>query len=169
MRILSFLFLFLVSVFCCGFSTTEDISQSKIENILGGKLKEHIVFTEVPRGLIISIDENVLFDSCNTKIKKESLYVLDEIANLLKKLKNICVIENHTQDRCTTDIKSWETSMMRSGNIAEYLTKYKEIPHEQIFDIGYGEFMPFNETVNPKANELSNRVDFVIISYDAIR
>ena len=58
---------------------------------------------------------------------------------------------------------------MRSSNIAEYLVKCHKISPENIFDIGFGESMPFNESVNPEALSMNNRVDFVMIEYETKR
>ena len=59
--------------------------------------------------------------------------------------------------------------MIRAANIAEYLVKYKDIPTEKIFDIGFGETMPFNDNVAPDKKGFNNRIDFVIIDYEAKR
>lgn len=165
------IFLLLVIVFCTGYSESpigEDINI--VENEFIRNLPSGIVYTQVPRGLIISVDESVFFYDCNDKLKNESLIILDKIAYLLKQLPNYCVIEDHLQKKvCDGDLENWELSMMRSANIVEYLVKCGKVPQEQLFDIGFGEFMPFRDNVNPEISGLNNRVDFVIIDYTATR
>ena len=58
--------------------------------------------------------------------------------------------------------------MVRASNIAKYLF-YKNIPTEKIFDIGFGEKMPFHKNVAPELKKLDDRIDFVIINYEAKR
>lgn len=139
-----------------------------LETMFKKELPKEVIYTKVPRGLVISMDETLFFDDCDDKIKTSSLYILDKIALVLKKLPNYCVIEDHVQkDLC--GIEDWELSMMRSANLAEYLVRYKNIPSDKIFDIGFGETMPFKDNVSPYVNGFDNRVDFVIIDYEAKR
>ena len=159
----------LIIIFCSGFSVSSDIDIVVIQKKLAETLPRGVVYTKVPRGLIVSMDENILFNSCNSKIKEEALYILDDIAEVLKGLSNFCVIENHIQKTCIDGLENWELSMMRSANITEYLIKFKNVSQEQLFDIGYGQFMPFRENVNPQIDGLNNRIDFVIINYEAKR
>jgi flagellar motor protein MotB len=140
-----------------------------IEEIIKIEFPEYVTLTKVPRGIIISIDESMLFDRCGTEIKPESHYILDKISKIINQIKNICVIENHTLDECGNNIESWETAMVRAGNITDYMIKNNSVNPEQLFNIGYGEHMPFNESVNPDAKKLFNRIDFVILSYEAVR
>lgn len=167
MRAYYIIVLLILYIFCTGGSTSS--TQSEIEKIIISELKNNITITKVPRGLILSFDENVFFNGCNTKINQNSLSILDKIANILKRIQKFCVIENHTADNCSPELDTWEIAMVRAGNIAEYLIKHNSVPQGQIFDIGFGEFMPFNENINIKAKKLDNRVDFVIIDYDETR
>ena len=158
-------------VLCTGFSESpvgEDLND--IQKSFTNNLPKGVVYTQVPRGLIISVDEKIFFEDCDDKINSESLHILDKIAWLLKKLPNYCVIEDHLQKEvCNDGLENWELSMMRASNIVEYLVKHQKVPQEQLFDIGYGEYMPFKDNVNPEINGLNNRVDFVIIDYTAKR
>ena len=91
---------------------------------------------------------------------------MDAISYLLLILPNYCVIENHTEEDDFT--KNWELSISRASNIAEYMIKYRKVPIEKVFSLGFGETMPFRDNVAPK-NGLNNRIDFVIIEYEARR
>lgn len=141
----------------------------ELETMFKSGLPNGIIYTKVPRGLIISIDESLFFNDCETDLKESSLYILDDFAEMFKDLPNYCVIEDHVQKEVCTGLKNWELSMMRASNIAEYLVKCKNIPSEKIFDIGFGETMPFKDNVDPDKKELNNRIDIVIIDYEAKR
>ncbi len=159
----------LLPIITTGFSSESNITSDTIKKRFQKTLPKETVYTEVPRGLIVSLDENVLFNDCKAQIKKNSLFILDNIAIILKELPNYCVIENHTANVCEDDITNWELAMMRSANISEYFTKYRNVSTEQLFDIGYGEHMPFEKILNPNTKNLKNRIDFVIINYDTKR
>ena len=170
------IFLFvLILILCTGAGrifSTEDIEQIFKKSLPISQ----IVYTKVPRGLIISFDEKLFFNDCETSVKESSLYILDTIAEIVKSIPNDFVIEDHVQDNWC-GMQAWELSMVRAANSAEYLVKCRNIPNEKIFDIGFGEFMPFYDNVNNIckkgvtgcAANLNNRIDFVIIEYDAKR
>lgn len=167
MHIFFITILLLFSFLCSGFSNTESID--KLETIFKTEMPNGIIYTKVPRGLIISIDESLFFNNCETDLNGNSLYILDDFAEIFKNLPNYCVIEDHVQKDICTGLENWELSMIRAANIAEYLVKCKNIPTEKIFDIGFGETMPFKDNVDPIQKGLNNRIDLVIIDYDVKR
>ena len=134
-------------------------------------IKNGVIYTKVPRGLIVSIDEGVFFNLHEARIKESSLYILDTIAILLYKLPNYCVIENHTEEvgECGDYAENWELSIARAQNIAEYMSIAGNLPQEKVFSIGFGEFMPFKDNVSSTTKGFDNRVDFVLIEYDVKR
>ncbi len=160
-------FLFSVLIFCSGFSNLSDVDN--LEKMFKMKMPNGIIYTKVPRGLIISIDESLFFNNCETDLNGNSLYILDDFAEIFKNLPNYCVIEDHVQKDICTGLENWELSMIRAANIAEYLVKCKNIPTEKIFDIGFGETMPFKDNVDPIQKGLNNRIDLVIIDYEVKR
>ena len=146
------------------------LSVDSMETLFKSDMPKGVVYTKVPRGLIVSVDEDLFFRDCESAIKESSLYILDTVAELLKKIPNYCVIENHLKEEpCEVNLHRWELSSMRSSNIAEYFVKCHKISPDKIFDIGFGESMPFNENVSPEALSMNNRVDFVMIEYETKR
>ena len=128
-----------------------------------------MTFTYVPRGLIISIDENVFFNPGQEKLRCEGLPVLDEIAGVLRQFNKSCVIEGHTENvipEISSFKNNWELSLARANNITMYLMRCANISPERLFPIGYGEFVPFRG--DSKTN-MNSRIDFVIIDYEVSR
>lgn len=170
MKKLYLIILILISILCSGFNLTISYQPEvdKLEALFKSvvPLRCGIMYTKVPRGLIISIDEKCFFNKGEVRIKESSLDILDAISYLLAKLPNYCVIENHTEEDDFT--KNWELSISRASNLAEYMIKYRKLPIEKVFSLGFGETMPFRDNVAPK-NGLNNRIDFVIIEYEAKR
>lgn len=177
MKNIYLVFLILILFFCTGFSgSVVDISMSyqpnvdKLETIFRQKLpldEKDIVYTKVPRGLIVSINEECFFNHNEARIKESSLCLLDTLVFLLQKLSNYCVVENHTEENSFTD-ENWELSLSRSANIVDYMITCGKIPASQLFSLGYGQYMPFRDNVSPK-NGMNNRIDFVILEYEAKR
>ena len=92
MKNLYLIFFILILILCTGFSnSTIDISVSYqpsievLEQIFKTymPIKQGVIYTKVPRGLIISVDENKFFSNGDARIKESSLYILSTIFNCL--------------------------------------------------------------------------------------
>ncbi len=155
------------------FSEYDIDEMKKIEMLFKSSVKPNgaMYFTYVPRGLIVSIDENVFFNKAQEKIKKEGLCILDEIGSVLAMTDKSCVVEGHTESadpNISSYKENWELSLARAHSITMYLMRYLKISPERLYCIGYGEFMPYVDSVANDA-KLNNRIDFVIIDYRAER
>ena len=146
----------------------------QIENVFKSIVKGcdgSVVYTRVPRGLIVSVAQSQLFDNDKTEIKKCGLLVLNAVIQVMKTFNNKCVIESHTDETLPADSpykEDWEVTIIRANKIADYLVKIGKIPPERIFPLGFGEYMPFKENVS-KTGFTDSRIDFVIIDYELNR
>lgn len=174
-----FIFFIFILMLCTGFSNKiVDVSivyQPNVERLEAFfkkyiPIKDGVIYTKVPRGLIVSVDERVFFSACDTRIKESSLYILDVIIILLQKLQNYCVIESHTDEAgCNDCCENWELSTIRAQNIAEYISVHGGISTDKLSSNGFGRLMPFKDNVSSRQNGFDNRIDFVIIEYEAKR
>ena len=133
--------------------------------------KNSVTYTEVPRGIILSIAQEEFFDNNSDKISENGKILLSHIANLLNKFNNNCTIEAHSEERLTPDNiyrDDWEISIVRASKIAEYLSKNFQIENGRLFPVGFGKIMPFRGNVAPK-DFFDNRIDFVIFDYSVTR
>lgn len=170
MKKLYLIILILITIFCSGFNVSISYHPEvdKLEALFKSVMPVEcgIIYTKVPRGLIISIDEKCFFNCGEVRIRESSLHILDIISILLLKLPNYCVIENHTEEHECNE--NWELSVARASNLAEYMVKYRKVPIEKVFSLGFGQTMPFKDNVAPKKG-MNSRIDFVIIEYEARR
>lgn len=130
-----------------------------------------VAYTEVPRGLILSIKEEVFFYPGGAKINASGAAVLNVIVSVLRNYDNNCVIESHTDEVLTNGgiyKEDWELSIARSTAVSNYLVKTGKINPDRIFALGYGDIMPYKENVSPKGFS-DRRIDFVIFDYDITR
>lgn len=180
-KLLALLFTFL-ETFCClpvlgcdnnyvYVSTAINSPIADIKNKLEKTLPNNanIIYTFVPRGLIISVDENHFFSGESICIKCSGATILDGIASVIAEIENDCTIESHTEGHSNNsgDYKTnWEISMARANSIADYFIYCKKIPTERVFPLGFGEIMPFNDNVSNKAIGFDKRIDFVIFDYE---
>ena len=130
----------------------------------GLPLKNTITYTQVPRGLIVSIDESEFFEPQSIILKSDGKFLLDTIAVILEKFDNPCVVESHTDEPVSGmgALKhDWELTIMRANAIVDYLVIKNKLPYRRVFPLGYGEIMPFNDNVAAR-NFSDRRIDFVI-------
>ena len=139
-----------------------------IESALQNEIGKVAIYTYVPRGLVVSFDENLFFDGTNEKISRHGLLILNSIADVINSVDNICVIEGHTRDldKFKSDIyqDNWELSLARANNIVLYLIRCKNVNPKKLLPIGYGAFMPFHDSVS-YTGDLNCRIDFVFLDY----
>ena len=145
---------------------------SEIESIFKNNLNlgNSVVYTKVPRGLIVSIDSLIFFDDGDDKLLNSAKPALKTIARILKELENECVIEANTNSDSYENSEyasNWELSTVRAGKIAEYLINEEKIPSEKIRAVGFGELMPFYNHIE-HSPDLDRRIDFVIINYENV-
>lgn len=154
-------------------STVYDSKINTILNAFKDKLpdKKTIVYTKVPRGLVLSIDEREFFDLGCAVVKPYGKELLNVISEVLKEFNNQCVVESHTDEPIpenSTLTEDWELSIIRANVIVDYLILKTHLSYDKVFPLGFGEIMPFNDNVSD--HDFSDkRVDFVIFDYEIKR
>lgn len=143
-----------------------------IERLFKEKLQLNntmIIYTKVPRGLVISIDSSVFFEKGKDKLLESSKPILKLLSEVIISLPNDCVVEGNVVSMGKSDYSdNWELSTVRAEKIVDYLIKTHQVNPQKIDAVGFGEFMPFEDNVDYRGN-LENRIDFVIINYEKIK
>ncbi|MCD6340821.1 MAG: OmpA family protein [Desulfurococcales archaeon] len=118
------------------------------------------------RGVIIDINESVLFDSGRADLKEESKGILDKVYNLIAQFDNELIIEGHTDDNPihTSQFQSnWELSVIRAVNVLRYFTEEKDIDTDRISAAGYGEYQPISGNETKFGKSFNRRVNVLIL------
>lgn len=141
------------------FKNIEILIEKNLQN------KNDISITREPRGLIIRLKDNILFDPGSDIIKDKARETLDRLAGVLKEIPNPIRIEGHTDTRPINTSKfpsNWELSTARATNIIRYLINNHNFSPKKLSAVGYGEYMPLKEgLLDQTANR---RVDIVVLS-----
>jgi outer membrane protein OmpA-like peptidoglycan-associated protein len=106
--------------------------------------------------------EKVYFETSRTSIKKTSLPLLDEVAQVLAAnpaVKRV-IIEGHTDDVGAT-AKNQALSEGRAASVRDYLVK-KGVAGDRLESKGFGEARPIGDNKTPAGREANRRVEFVI-------
>lgn len=131
------------------------------------KLNDTVKVLKEPRGVVIRLNDTMLFDPGSAIIKKEALSTLESISEKLREFDNPILIEGHTD---STPIKNekfpsnWELSTARATNIISYLIKSQHFPPSRLSAVGYGEYLPITDNSTPKNRAKNRRVDIIILS-----
>ena len=121
---------------------------------------------ENERGIIISLQGTVLFDTGSADIRPESKNVLAAVADTLKGLGNYVQVEGYTDDRPINSLMfptNWELSTRRASNVVRYFVEDKGLSSERFAAAGYGEFRPLYDNNTEAGRAKNRRVDIVIL------
>lgn len=138
-----------------------------LEERIGGstKDKDNVDVGMTRKGLIISLKEAEMFDSCSATIKAESYQLLERIADILQPYNTYLSFEGHTDDTQihTSEFKSnWELSVARATSVAEYFINRKDFSPERISISGFGQYHPVADNRTETGKKRNRRVDIVL-------
>ena len=99
-----------------------------------------------------------------TSISEKTKSNIKYIEKFLAKIKNVVIIEVHTAKITGLNeaVRNWEVSAVIAGNIERAFLNENVSLRNRIHSIGYGEFLPENNTPN-NGGKLLNRVDIIIL------
>lgn len=152
----------------------EELEQAKrmLEDRLAREISDkQVLLEQTSRGLVITMANDILFDSGKAKLKSNAHNVLKKIASVIQEAapdRNVGV-EGHTD---SVPIKhsgwksNWELSAARATNVLHYLIDSCGMEPQKMSAIGYGEYHPV-DTNDTKAGRARNRrVEIIILPKD---
>lgn len=141
----------------------ENVEKFLDENNLEGKVS----VKKDLRGVIIELQEKILFDSGKAEIKQDSMPVLNKLSELLSRFSNEIIVEGHTDN---VPIKrgfyesNWELSADRAVEVVRYLTEQRGLNSSKFMAIGCGEFKPVADNNTAEGRQANRRVNILIES-----
>lgn len=118
-------------------------------------------------GIVIHMEDSVLFPPGSADLRPSSMEVLNSVADILGPLPNEVRVEGHTDDTTPDPLEfstNWELSATRAVNVVRYLTTDTHMTPERLSAAGYGEFRPRSFDDSLEARRLNRRVSFVIVA-----
>lgn len=151
---------------------TEDEKLQEVEDQINDVLNElglrDSVSTSIEeRGLVISFNESIFFDSAKADIKDEMKDKLISVSKVLNKIDNYIRVEGHTDNLPIKDNyfnSNWQLSSVRASNVVELLIKYGEISPNRLSAVGYGEYRPISDNNTQEGRAKNRRVDILILN-----
>ena len=152
----------------------ESVTMAEIQNLESLKelfeknlvKNEDIKFLKDSRGLVIRLNNSVLFDEGSAIIKTEAYKTINDIIQTISTIDNNIIVEGHTDStpiHNKTYASNWELSTARATNIISYMLKTGKINPKRLSAAGYGEHMPVAENTSSGGRLLNRRVDIIIL------
>jgi len=117
-------------------------------------------------GYIISIDNDLIFDSGSADIKESASLFLDKIILLLKSGVNHIEVQGFTDNIPINGGKyssNWALSAARANSVVKYLIEKKFNP-KKFSTVAYGETRPIYPNTTPENRKKNRRVEIVVDS-----
>ena len=134
------------------------LDKNNLNNVISASRNE--------RGVVLILQELILFDSGEAEILATGEPFLNKIGSLLTEIPNEVKVEGHTDSRPMSSFRypsNWELSGARAGSVVRYLIKENKFAPSRFTIVGYGDtrsLVPNDSIANMSKNR---RVEIVIL------
>ncbi|UOQ43332.1 flagellar motor protein MotB [Halobacillus salinarum] len=137
----------------------EYITENELTDLLQTKLTKD--------GLLVTLQDNALFDSGSAQVRSEDKHVARELSKMLvfnppRKI----VISGHTDNQPIKNAafdNNWHLSVMRSINFMKVLLENKDLDPSYLSARGLGEFEPIASNETKEGRAKNRRVEVLIL------
>ncbi len=140
-----------------------EVSSYIDENGLNAK----VTIKKETRGVLIELQDNILFDSGEAKLKKDSIPLLQKISGLLKQFSNEVIVEGHTDNLPINKgyyQSNWELSTDRANKVVRYFIEKEGLDGRRFQAVGLGEYRPIDTNDTPDGRKNNRRVNILLVT-----
>lgn len=144
-----------------------DVKKKVDELVNNSELKGSVTTSIQERGLLISFNDSVFFNSGEANIKTDWQSKLKSISKVLNGIDNYIRVEGHTDNvAINTDYfhSNWQLSSVRAANVVEFLITQGNVSPGRLSSVGYGEYRPLKSNDTEAGRSSNRRVDIVILN-----
>ena len=119
------------------------------------------------RGLVLSFNDSIFFDSAKADIKENMKSKLVALSEILNKIDNYVRVEGHTDNLPIKNefySSNWQLSSIRASNVVEFLIEHGSISPDRLSAVGYGEYRPISDNNTEDGRAKNRRVDILILN-----
>ncbi len=144
----------------------EDLKADVDASLHEGGMSGSVSTTIDMRGLVIRMNNAILFDSGSAEIQANE-ETLIQLAELINSLDNYVRIEGHTD---TVPINSsvypsnWELSSARATSVVQLFINECGFSPEKLVAVGYGEYRPVADNSTSEGRAKNRRIDIIVLS-----
>ncbi|GAB3792051.1 flagellar motor protein MotS [Virgibacillus kimchii] len=130
------------------------------------ELHQVISANRTERGVVLVLQESILFESAEAEILDTGKPFLSKIGSLLHDLPNSVKVEGHTDSRPISNYRypsNWELSGARASSVIRYLIEENEFDESRFSAAGYADTRPAVPNDSPQNWSQNRRVEIVIM------
>lgn len=130
-------------------------------------LNDVITANRTERGVVLVLQESILFDPGEAVIIDSGKPFLKKIGVLLSQLPNNVKVEGHTDSTPMSSFRypsNWELSGARASSVIRYLLDEYEFDMSRFSLVGYGETRPVQPNDSPENMKKNRRVEIIILN-----
>ncbi|WP_027964232.1 flagellar motor protein MotS [Halalkalibacillus halophilus] len=139
----------------------EEVEQYSEDN----ELSQLIYANRTERGVVLVLQEQVLFETAEANLVDEGLPFLNKVGALLENIPNNVKVEGHTDARPINSAiypSNWELSGARASSVVRYFIEELEMDETRFQAVGFSDTRPIVENDGPESWEQNRRVELVI-------
>ncbi|MBN8215195.1 MAG: OmpA family protein [Spirochaetes bacterium] len=151
-----------------GLSRDRGLVNERPEDLLKGQLRKvHIAFVEEERGLVISLFNDIYFESGKAELSDEAKELVAKLAPILSDLDRDLRIEGHTDEIPVKrpgpkPYDNFNLAADRALNVLHHLEQ-EGVPTRRMAAVSYGSERPNDGTATPVGKAFNRVVDIVIL------
>lgn len=144
----------------------EDLAKKLNNTIEKNGLTEVIKLRKEDRGIVLQLDETILFEPGKADLKENNKEVLETITTIINEHNNDVLIEGHTDNVPMNNkefASNWELSAARALSAVTYFVHDKQIDPMRFSVKGYGEYKPLVPNDTPENRAINRRIDILMV------
>ena len=149
----------------------EFINMENVEKRLNTYFSDHGLDQSVSmkideRGLVVSLNDTLLFDPGKASLKNEAMSELVAVGEALNTQENYIRVEGHTDNIPINNAQfasNWELSAARATTVVRLLTDTANISPKKLSAVAYGEYKPVADNSTPEGRSQNRRVDIILL------
>ncbi|WP_347491436.1 flagellar motor protein MotB [Desulfoscipio sp. XC116] len=144
-----------------------DLKEQLEEYINENGLQTSVSVTREERGIVLSFQNEVLFDLGSSQLTGEARRILSQVAPILENTPNYIRVEGHTDDLPINTAQfpsNWELASARATNVVQEFIHMHGFQPQKLSATAYGEYRPRVPNDNPANRQLNRRVNLIILS-----
>ncbi|TFB25067.1 flagellar motor protein MotB [Filobacillus milosensis] len=129
-------------------------------------LSEVITANRTERGVVLVLQEKVVFESARAELLDDAIPFLDKVGTLLEQIPNFVKVEGHTDSlpiNTSQFPSNWELSGARASSVVRYFTNEKGLDPIRFNIAGYADTRPVASNDTPENMSKNRRVEIVIL------
>ncbi|MFD1362282.1 flagellar motor protein MotS [Lentibacillus salinarum] len=146
--------------------TLDDLMEQVEEYLQQHNLNDVISASRTDRGVVLVLQESLLFETGEADILDSGKPFLDKIGTLFTNLPNHVSVEGHTDDRPISSYQypsNWELSSARASSVIRYLINDNDFDESRFSSVGYGDTRPAVPNTSEANWRQNRRVEIVIM------